>query len=250
MKVLTLIPARLSSLRFPGKPLKKIFENSMIMEVYNNVQKSDLLKDIYVATCDKKIFNHVKYFNGKAIMTSKAHQRASDRCAEALFKIKKQTKVKYDVVLMVQGDEPLVNKKMIKQSLQPFKKNKNINVVNLIGKIEEKEAINEDCIKVVKDNFNNAIYFSRRLIPFKNKKKKKYFKQICIIPFKTDFLKKYIKMKPTYLEQKESIDMLRILENGYNVKLVETKEVSIPVDRKEDIAKVRKYLKNRFKRNI
>ena len=124
MKILTLIPARLSSSRFPGKPLKKIFKNTMIMEVYNNVKKSTLLKDIYVATCDKKIFEHVRQHNGKAIMTSKSHQRASDRCAEALFKIEKKKKIKYDIVLMVQGDEPLVNQKMIKQSLQPFKKKK------------------------------------------------------------------------------------------------------------------------------
>ena len=110
----------------------------MILEVYKNVSKSKLLKDIYVATCDKEIFDHVSSNNCDAIMTSKTHERASDRCAEALYKIEKK-KIIYDIVLMVQGDEPLVNPKMIEQSLKPFKNDKTINVVNLIGKINKKK---------------------------------------------------------------------------------------------------------------
>lgn len=248
MKILTLIPARLNSSRFPRKPLKKIFKHSMILEVYKNVSKCKLLKDIFVATCDEEIFDHVTLNNGKAIMTSKLHQRASDRCAEALHKIERKKKIKYDVVLMVQGDEPLVNSKMIEQSLKPFKNNKKVNVVNLVGKIDKKEAINKDCIKVVKNKFNDALYFTRTLIPSGIQNGGFYLKQICIIPFRRDFLKRYINLKPTFLEKLESIDMLRILENGYNVKLVETKEVSIPVDRKEDILKVRKYLIKKLKK--
>ncbi len=216
----------------------------MILEVYKNVSKSKLLKDIYVATCDKEIFDHISLNNCDAIMTSKTHERASDRCAEALYKIEKKKKIIYDIVLMVQGDEPLVNPKMIEQSLKPFKNDKTINVVNLIGKINKKEAMNSDCIKVVKNKFDKAIYFTRSLIPSGVKSGGTYFKQICIIPFRRNFLKKYIKLKPTNLEKLESIDMLRILENGYDVKLVETKEISIPVDRKEDIVKVRKFLNN------
>jgi len=248
VKILTLIPARLNSSRFPRKPLKKIFKDSMILEVYKNVSKSKLLKDIFVATCDKEIFNHVTINNGNAVMTSKFHQRASDRCAEALHKIEKKKNFKYDIVLMVQGDEPLVNPKMIEQSLKPFKNNKKVNVVNLIGKINKKEAINKDCIKVVKNKFNNALYFTRSLIPSGVQDGGVYYKQICIIPFRRDFLKKYINLKPTYLEKLESIDMLRILENGYDVKLVETKEISIPVDRKEDVLKVRKHLNKKLKK--
>ena len=143
----------------------------MILEVYKNVSKSKLLKDIYVATCDKEIFDHVSSNNCDAIMTSKTHERASDRCAEALYKIEKKKKIIYDIVLMVQGDEPLVNPKMIEQSLKPFKNDKTINVVNLIGKINKKEAINGDCIKVVKDKFDKAMYFTRSLIPNGVKKK-------------------------------------------------------------------------------
>ena len=143
---------------------------------------------------------------------------------------------------MVQGDEPLVNNKMINQSISPFK-NKITNIVNLMGKINLKEYLDKDCIKIVKDNFNNALYFSRKPIPFvPNKIKASLFKQICIITFKKTFLKKYIKMKPTPLEILESIDMLRILENGYDIKLVKTNEKSIAVDRPKDIEKVENFL--------
>ena len=112
-----------------------------------------------------------------------------------------------------------------------------------MGKISKKEYLDKDCIKIVKDSFNNALYFSRKPIPFfSSKMKANLFKQICIITFKKSFLKKYIKMKPTPLEILESIDMLRILENGYDVKLVKTNEVSIAVDRIKDLKKVENFL--------
>ena len=124
MKVLLVIPARMGSSRFPGKPLAKIKGISMIERVYLSSIKSELVTDAYVATCDKEIYDTIIKIKGNAIMTSKKHQRASDRSAEALLKIEKKLKKKYDVVLMIQGDEPLVNKYMIKEVLSPFKKKK------------------------------------------------------------------------------------------------------------------------------
>ena len=169
MKVLLLIPARMGSSRFPGKPLEKIKGVSMIRRVYLNSIKSNLITDTYVATCDKVIFNHIKDIGGKVVMTSKKHERATDRCAEALLKIEKIKKKVYDIVLMIQGDEPMVNKNMINEVLSPFKKNKNIKVANLIYKINNlKDLKNKNTIKVVKDLNNDAIYFSRTVIPVLN----------------------------------------------------------------------------------
>ncbi len=233
----------MESSRFPGKPLKKINGIPMIEMIYKKLIKNkNKNHDVYVATCNNEIHSHIIGIGGKSIITSKKHKRATDRCAEALDKIELKEKCKYDLVTMVQGDEPLVNNKMINQSISPFK-NKITNIVNLMGKINKKEYLDKDCIKIVKDNFNNALYFSRKPIPFMPKKiKTNLFKQICIITFKKTFLKKYIKMKPTPLEILESIDMLRILENGYDIKLVKTNEVSIAVDRPKDIKKVENFL--------
>ena len=244
MKVLLLIPARMGSSRFPGKPLEKIKGVSMIRRVYLNSIKSNLIADTYVATCDKVIFNHIKDIGGKVVMTSKKHERATDRCAEALLKIEKIKKKVYDIVLMIQGDEPMVNKNMINEVLSPFKKNKNIKVANLIYKINNlKDLKNKNTIKVVKDLNNDAIYFSRTVIPVLNNQiENNYYKQVCLIPFKRSFLIDYIKMKPTKLEKAESIDMLRIIEHGFKVRLIETNFFTHAVDNKKDIKIVEKYI--------
>ena len=244
MKVLLLIPARMGSSRFPGKPLEKIKGVSMIRRVYLNSIKSNLITDTYVATCDKIIFNHIKDIGGKVVMTSKKHERATDRCAEALLKIEKIKKKVYDIVLMIQGDEPMVNKNMINEVLSPFKKNKNIKVANLIYKINNlKDLKNKNTIKVVKDLNNDAIYFSRTVIPVLNNQiENNYYKQVCLIPFKRSFLIDYIKMKPTKLEKAESIDMLRIIEHGFKVRLIETNFFTHAVDNKKDIKIVEKYI--------
>ena len=146
---------------------------------------------------------------------------------------------------MIQGDEPMVNKHMIEEVLRPFGKRDNeVNVVNLIYQIKNlNELKSRNTIKVVKDLENDAIYFSRSVIPdFNSKIKNIYFKQVCLIPFKRNFLIKYINMKPTPLEKVESIDMLRIIEHGYKVKLVKTKHFTHAVDNKKDIKVVEKYI--------
>jgi 3-deoxy-manno-octulosonate cytidylyltransferase (CMP-KDO synthetase) len=245
MNILALIPARMGSSRFPGKPLKKILGTPMIEHIYKNVSKTKLLTKTVVATCDKIIFDYVISIGGLAVMTKKNHKRASDRCAEALKILEKKDRMKYDVVVMVQGDEPMINDKMISLATMPLIKDKLINVVNLMGKIKNyNEFIDPNCIKVVTDLKENALYFSRKPIPncnnFTNNNK---WKQICVIPFRRDFLLKYIKLKPSKLEIQESVDMNRILENGFNVKMIKTNQSSFAVDTKADLQKVEKLMK-------
>lgn len=237
----------MGSSRFPGKPLAKINQKPMIQHVYDNVKKNKLLSEVVVATCDKKIFNFIKSINGKVVMTSKKHKRASDRCFEALKLLEKNKKVKYDIVVMVQGDEPMVHQNMINDAIKPMLKNKRINVVNLISDIKKKEDFyDSNFIKVVHDKNYNALYFSRSNIPYLKFQKNSYVKkQVCIIPFRREFLIKYNKMKPTKLEKIESIDMLRILENGYKVNLFKTRYFSHAVDTKKDLLKVQNFLRKK-----
>ena len=245
MKIISIIPARMGSSRFPGKPLAKINGVPMIQHVYNNVKKNKILSDVVVATCDKVIFDFVKSIKGIAIMTSKKHKRASDRCYEAMRILEKKRKIKYDIIVMVQGDEPIINSRMISDAVKPLLRNKKINITNLICPINKKKDFEDpNFIKVVHDKSCNALYFSRSILPHIKFKKSSYIKkQVCVIPFRRDFLIKYNKMKPTGLEKIESIDMLRILENGYNVFLVKTKKFVHAVDTKNDLYKVEKYMR-------
>ena len=234
----------MNSSRFPGKPMFKIKGVPMIEMVYTKVRKNRLLDEVIVATCDKEIFDHINAIGGVAIMTSKKHVRASDRSYEALLKYEKNMKKKFDIVVMVQGDEPMVNQKMITESIKPMLKSKKIQIVNLMSKIQTKEEfLDKNTIKVVLDNFENALYFSRSPIPSGDfGKKKEHMKQVCIIPFRRNFLIKYKKLKPTKLEIIESVDMMRVLENGYNVKMIETKFKTQAVDTRKDAKKVEKLL--------
>ena len=236
----------MGSSRFPGKPLAKINGKPMIQHVYNNVKKNKLLSDVVVATCDKIIFDFVKSIKGVAVMTSKKHKRASDRCYEAMRILEKKRKTKYDIVVMVQGDEPMINSKMISDAIQPLLKNKKINITNLICPINNRKDFEDpNFVKVIHDKSYNALYFSRSIIPYTKFNKGAYIKkQVCIIPFRRNFLIKYNKMKPSKLEKIESIDMLRILEHGYKVFLVNTKRFSHAVDTKKDLHKVAKYMRN------
>ena len=245
MKIIAIIPARMGSTRFPGKPLAKINGIPMIQHVFNNVKKNKLISNVVVATCDKIIFDFIHSINGEAIMTSKKHKRASDRCAEALKILEKRKKIKFDIVVMVQGDEPMIKPNMITQAVKPMIKNKKIDIINLISPIKnQKDFSDKNFIKVVHDKKYNAIYLSRAKIPFiKFKKNLNIKKQVCVIPFKKNFLLKYNSMKATPLEKIESIDMLRVLENGYKLHLVKTNYFSHAVDTKKDLLKIEKYLK-------
>lgn len=243
MRILALIPARMASTRFPGKPMAMIVGKPMIGHVFERVAKSKKLSMTAVATCDKEIFDYVESIGGKAVMTSDSHERASDRCAEALTKLEEEQGERFDIVVMVQGDEPMTHHKMIDEALEPMLNDSAVQVVNLLGQIgDTTEFEDRNCIKVVCDIESNAMYFSREPIPTLVKNDDVPIgKQVCIIPFRSDYLIEYTKLEPTPLEVAESVDMLRVLEHGHKVKMVPTKYQSYAVDTEADLKKVESF---------
>jgi 3-deoxy-manno-octulosonate cytidylyltransferase (CMP-KDO synthetase) len=244
MKILALIPARMGSSRFPGKPMAPILGKPMIGHVFERVSKNPRLTLTAVATCDSEIANYIESIGGRAILTGNHHERASDRCAEALEILEKEEKLTYDIVVMVQGDEPMIHPDMITEAVDPMLKDSTCQVVNLVGKIEsEAEFEDRNCIKVVCDLQGNALYFSREPIPTRSKISDiPMGKQVCVIPFQRNFLLKYTNMEPTPLEIAESIDMMRVLEHGLKVCMVPTLYNSFAVDTPADLKKVEKLM--------
>jgi len=246
MKILALIPARMGSSRFPGKPMAKILGKPMIGHVYERVAKSPLLTMTAVATCDKEIFDYIESIGGKAVMTSDVHERASDRCAEALLKLEEEYQTSYNIVVMVQGDEPMTHPNMISEAVEPMLSDSSIQVVNLLGSIQTIEEFEDpNCIKVVCDTQGDALYFSRAPIPSRTMGSIiQMKKQVCIIPFRRDFLIEYTNLSPTPLEIAESVDMMRVLESGRSVRMIPTDYSSSAVDTPQDLIKVEKLMKN------
>jgi len=247
MNIIGIIPARMASSRFPGKPLAKICGIPMVGHVYFRSKMCKSLNEMYVATCDKEIYDYVESIGGKAIMTADTHERASDRCAEAMLKIEEESGSEVNIMVMIQGDEPMVYPEMIDEALQPMLEDPSVLITNLIGEIktiEEFEDSNQ--VKVVCDKFGNALYFSREPIPSRKKYLKDFlkFKQVPIIPFRRDFLIQYNKMEQTPLEIIESVDMLRIVENGIKIRMVRTKFETHAVDIPEDLTYVENLMKN------
>ncbi len=242
-KNICIIPARMGSSRFPNKPLKKIMGKPLIQHVYHNCLKTKLFKKILIATPDIEIKNFCKNIGADFMMTSNEHTRASDRCHEAILKLEEQGEF-YDIITMVQGDEPLVKSAVIDQITNSLLIDNDILCANGFGEINNEDLIDNNCIKVVKDLNNNAIYFSRKEIPSNPKLSVNVGKQICVIPFRTNFLKIYSSWSETPLEISESIDMLRIIENGYKVKMVPVEGIFHPVDVPNDVKIVEDILKN------
>lgn len=246
MNILALIPARMGSSRFPGKPMAEIHTKPMIGHVYDRVSKSPLLTLTAVATCDQEIYDYITSIGGTAVMTANTYERASDRCAEALLKLEGINDTKYDIVVMVQGDEPMTHPNMISDAVQPMIEDTEINVINLLGKIkDDAEFYDRNCIKVVCDQSGNALYFSREPIPTDSRKKNiPRHKQVCVIPFRRDFLLEYTRLAPTPLEEIESVDMMRVLEYGMKVKMIPTEYETHAVDTPEDLIKVSNLVKS------
>ena len=230
----------MASSRFPGKAMANINGKPMIGHVYERVSRSPLLDAVAVATCDEEIAKYIELIGGIAIMTSNKHERASDRCAEALIKYETAQGCKYDIVVMVQGDEPMTHPEMISEAIQPLINDSKVQIVNLLGEIKDAtEFEDRNCIKVVCDLDLNALYFSREPIPTRyNMDKVPMGKQVCVIPFRRDFLLEYNAMAPTPLEISESIDMLRVLEHGMKVRMAPTKYNTQAVDTPKDLEKV------------
>ncbi len=244
--IIAIIPARMGSSRFPGKPLAKIRGLSMVEHVYRRSTMSKNLKAVYVATCDNEIKEAVERFGGKVIMTSNSHERASDRVAEAMLKAERLLRKRVDIVVMVQGDEPMVFPEMIDESVKPLQKDASVFVSNLMAPIAStKEQDDPNTIKVIVDKKHFALYFSRSPIPYRGRSQGTVFmfKQVCIIPFKRDFLLKFNSLGQTPLEIAESVDMLRVLEHGGRVQMVLTKFQTYSVDTPDDLKKVERHFR-------
>jgi 3-deoxy-manno-octulosonate cytidylyltransferase (CMP-KDO synthetase) len=242
MKIAAIIPARMGSSRFPGKPLAPILGCPMIEHVYRRALMCQALDDVYVATCDPEIFESVESFGGRAIMTAPTHERASDRVAEAAVDLD------CDVVVMIQGDEPMTHPQMIEDSLTPLLSNdRDIACVNLTARItSQKEFEDPNTIKVVMDRAGFALYMSREPIPTRQIQdfgQIPAFKQVCIIPFTAAALQEFSRLSPTPLEITESIDMMRFIEHGRRVKMVETSFSTHAVDTPADLAHVEGLLR-------
>lgn len=245
MNILALIPARMGSSRFPGKPMAEILGKPMIGHVYERVSRCPILTKTAVATCDEEIAEYVRSMGGEAVMTSNSHERASDRCAEALGILERQDGIRYDIVVMVQGDEPMTHPDMIREAVEPMLQDEEILITNLLGRISGAEEFEDrNCIKVVCDLQGNALYFSREPIPTRARIRDiPMGKQVCIIPFRRDFLLEYTSMAPTPLEIAESVDMMRVLEHGLKVKMVPTSFDSNAVDTPADLEKVERLMR-------
>ena len=242
--MLALVPARMGSARFPGKPMATLLGIPMIEHVYRRVVLNSELTTTVIATCDAEIADHIRSIGGRVAMTGHHHERASDRCAEALEKVEQEDGLCFDIVVMVQGDEPLVHPDMISEALAPMRMDSRILVTNLLGRISgDPEFEDRNCIKVVCDRNADALYFSREPIPTRAKGTNGPMgKQICVIPFRRQFLLEYTRMAPTPLEVAESIDMLRVLENGLKVRMVTTRYDSQSVDTESDRLRVERLL--------
>jgi 3-deoxy-manno-octulosonate cytidylyltransferase (CMP-KDO synthetase) len=242
MKIVCILPARMGSSRFPGKPLAKICGRPMIEHAYWRSRKCQALNEVYVATCDEEIVAATESFGGLAVMTSSSHERASDRVAEVA------EKVDADIFVMVQGDEPMIVPEMIDLALQPLFDDPQVVCSNLAAPIRSQDEFEDrNTIKVVMDNDGNALYFSREPIPTRQQMafgRFPAYKQVCVIPFRRDFLLTYSRLEPTPLERAESIDMLRALEHGYRVRLVKTEHVTQAVDTAADLARVEELMRH------
>ena len=247
MKIIGIIPARMASSRFPGKPLATILGAPMIGHVYFRSRMSKTLDAVYVATCDDEIAQYIHSIGGKAIMTKDTHERASDRTAEAMLKIEDEIGKNVDIVVMIQGDEPMLHPNMIDIAVAPLLTNQQVQVANLMTDLqtaEEEEDPNE--VKVVVDKLSDAIYFSREPIPSRKKggRNFKCLKQVCIIPFRREFLLQFNEMAQTLLEIIESVDMLRLIENGYKVRMIHSTYDTYSVDTIEDARRVETLMQN------
>lgn len=244
MKVLILIPARFASTRFPGKPLAEIGGKPMIQHV---VEKAvSVAEDVFVATDDKRIYDKVHSFGGRAVMTSEAHRSGTDRCFEAYEKVKEENRTDYDVVVNVQGDEPFIEPGQIRQLIDCFK-NPAVHIATLAKQFENpSEVFDPNKVKVVFSATQTAIYFSRSPIPYCRGVAQEqwssvtpYYKHVGMYAYRPAVLKAITLLPPGRLEKAESLEQLRWLENGYTIAVGITEHESIGIDTPEDLEKAK-----------
>lgn len=237
-KFVAIIPARMSATRFPGKPLSKILGLTMIEHVRRRAVSSNLFSEVYVATCDQVIIDEVSKYGGKGIMTKNTHERCTDRIAEAADKINA------DVVVNIQGDEPLVMVDSLTKLIAPFLENPKILTTNIVNPVYLDEDLkNVNIVKAVLSQTNKILYLSRAAIPGNPYNSEvKYFKQTGLMAFKKEFLLLYSTLAPTPLEIKESCDMLRLLENDISIQGIVCDKKTIGVDVPDQIGQVEEFI--------
>lgn len=240
MKVIGIIPARWSSSRFPGKPLVKIGDKTMIQRVYEQSKKA--IDVVLVATDDQRIVDEVKRFNGQVVMTGDFHKSGTDRCAEAIKLFEDQTGFKFDIIVNIQGDEPFIQPEQILQVVNCFKE-EDTQIATLIKKISNnKDLNNPNNPKVVLNKNNEAIYFSRSTIPYIVNSdisewllKFNFFEHLGLYAYKKEVLEKITRLEPSLLEIAESLEQNRWIEHGYKIKVAETGFENISIDTEEDL---------------
>lgn len=240
MKTVCIIPSRYASTRLPGKPLKMIVGKTLIQRVYEQVLKAKMIDDVYIATDSELIAQEVERFGGKYIITSSNHNTGTDRIAQAA------ENMECDIVLNVQGDEPLIDPHIIDSLIKRIYERKDLGMVTAATELREDEYNNSSVVKVVKNLKDEAMYFSRSLMPYpRHEFVVKPLKHIGIYAYRKDFLFKFTSMKQTPLEKTESLEQLRALENGYKIGVITTEFKGIGVDTKEDLEKVIEYINRR-----
>ncbi len=245
-KVLGIIPSRYASTRFPGKPLVKINGVSMIQRVYEQCMKSHLLTHVLVATDDKRIKKHVQSFGGNVVMTSPDHQSGTDRCLEA-YKLFCSNNPDYipDVIVNIQGDEPLIDPKDIDLLSAAFS-DKSVKIATLATPFSDsKQVEGYNSVKIVCNSRGKALYFSRSVIPFFRNKApvpQLFLKHIGIYAFQTKTLERICKLSVSALENAESLEQLRWLENGVDIKVLVTQNDGLCVDVPEDVKNIEHFL--------
>ena len=231
IRIVGIIPSRYASTRFPGKPLVDIGGQSMIMRVYHQAIQANSLADVIVATDDARIYEHVILNQGKAVMTSDSHNNGTERCAEVACSLEA------DYVINIQGDEPFINPVQIDLLAEALDGQSEI--VTLIKKVNNDEALrNPSIVKVIKDQFDHAIYFSRQPIPYSGSANGIWYKHIGIYAYRKDILQKLVKLPISPLEKAESLEQLRWIEYGYKIQLKETHIETISIDTPADLNKL------------
>jgi 3-deoxy-manno-octulosonate cytidylyltransferase (CMP-KDO synthetase) len=230
-RVAVVIPARMAASRFPGKPLVRILGLPMVEHVRRRVMLSDAVDDVYVATCDREIMDAVQQFGGNAVMTDDTHERCTERVEEAARKIEAE------IVVIVQGDEPLFSPDVIAKLVKPIMNNDEIYCTSLLSVIKKREDLKDvDIVKAVVDRKGRVMYFSRSPVPyFRVDNNAACYRQTGISAFTKEFLSTFTSLSPTPLEVAESIDFLRILEHGYSVNGVIIEQETFGVDREHDV---------------
>lgn len=256
MSAIVIIPCRYASTRFPGKPLQSLNGKPIIQHVYERAIRAKSVKEVFVATDSEAIMDAVGDFGGKAVMTSAVHQSGTDRVAEAFLKISGMSKEisLTDVIVNVQGDEPMLEPKMIDDVIKLLQDNR-ANMGTLAKKIENHHDLMDiNTVKVVFDIEGFALYFSRAPIPYFRDEWRDIahlkdevvpdglFKHIGIYAYSGEFLLKFTKLPVSRLEDIEKLEQLRAIENGYKIKIALTEHETIGVDTPEDLERVRKWL--------